>query len=194
MSTRTLSEALAGATRGDGSALLELVDGYLHRRPDGGYGNLMEVYNAVICLDKPTPDVSTLRAQASRFNMASPMFGTTYLTSLFVCAHWPVQAKQEPVPRASGAAPVLVVDTRGDPATPYSWAEALSQQLESAVLLTYEGEGHTAYARSIPCIDEAIEAYLVDGKVPEDGKRCTSETTNTESNIMLNTASGGRQP
>jgi TAP-like protein len=74
--------------------------------------------------------------------------------------------------RGTGAAPILVVGTTGDPATPYAWAEALASQLESGVLLTYEGEGHTAYLRSVPCIDDTIDAYLIEGKVPEDGKRC----------------------
>jgi len=85
--------------------------------------------------------------------------------------------------RGTGAAPILVVGTTGDPATPYAWAEALASQLESGVLLTYEGEGHTAYLRSVPCIDDAIDAYLIEGKVPEDGKRCGGN--GAASSIML---------
>jgi hypothetical protein len=169
---RILSQELSGAARGDGSTIMSLVDSYLDRKSDGTYGNMQEANVAVNCIDAPSPDYMALRAEEMRFKTASPIFGTATLTSLFVCAHWPVQTQKEVTPKAAGAAPILVVGTTGDPATPYRWAEALSMQLESGVLLTYEGEGHTAYSRSVPCIDDAVEGYLVDLKVPEDGKRC----------------------
>ena len=71
-----------------------------------------------------------------------------------------------------GAAPILVVGTTRDPATPYEWAVALADQLESGVLLTRDGDGHTAYHVGSACIDEAVESYLVEGAVPPDGKKC----------------------
>jgi hypothetical protein len=40
------------------------------------------------------------------------------------------------------------------------------------VLLTYEGDGHTAYMRGSECIDKEIENYLVDGIVPEKNIVC----------------------
>jgi TAP-like protein len=73
---------------------------------------------------------------------------------------------------AAGAAPILVVGTTGDLATPYEWAEALAGQMESAVLITHEGSGHTAYRKGSDCIDDAVDDYLIDGTVPEDGLRC----------------------
>ena len=72
----------------------------------------------------------------------------------------------------AGAGPILVVGTTGDPATPYAWSEELASQLGDATLLTYEGEGHTAYGRSGGCIEEQVDAYLLEGTVPEDGLRC----------------------
>ena len=60
----------------------------------------------------------------------------------------------------------------GDPATPYEWSVALAEQLESGVLLTYEGEGHTAYGRSNQCIIDAVDGFLVDGVMPAEGTRC----------------------
>ena len=62
--------------------------------------------------------------------------------------------------------------TTRDPATPYAWSEALADQLESGVLLTYVGDGHTAYSRGNRCIDSAVDGYLLRGVVPSDGKRC----------------------
>jgi hypothetical protein len=49
---------------------------------------------------------------------------------------------------------------------------SLAGELESGHLLTYVGEGHTAYTRSNACIGDAVDAFLVSGTVPADGKRC----------------------
>ena len=43
---------------------------------------------------------------------------------------------------------------------------------EVAVLLTYEGEGHTAYGSSNECIADTVDAYLLQGTVPAEGTRC----------------------
>jgi pimeloyl-ACP methyl ester carboxylesterase len=169
---RTLSTALRAAAGGDGAALLSLTDQYLQRRQDGAYGNIQEANNAVNCLDLPVPAADEVRAQAPRFTAAAPNFGLSTLTGLLVCAHWPVHGTQYPPPTAAGAAPILVIGTTGDPATPYAWAQALAAELESGVLLTYEGEGHTAYGRGVPCIDSAVEAYFINGKVPAKDTRC----------------------
>jgi TAP-like protein len=41
------------------------------------------------------------------------------------------------------------------------------------VLLTYNGDGHTAYGRGSTCIDRAVEDdYLVQGTVPAPGTVC----------------------
>ncbi len=69
-----------------------------------------------------------------------------------------------------------MVGTTRDPATPFVWAERLAEQLESAVLLTYDGDGHTAYGQTgAGCVDAAVDAYLLDGTVPEDGLVCVAD-------------------
>ena len=73
---------------------------------------------------------------------------------------------------ADGAAPIVVVGTTNDPATPYEWSVALADQLSSGVLITRVGEGHTGYNKGNACVDAAVEAYLLQGTVPEDGLRC----------------------
>ena len=74
---------------------------------------------------------------------------------------------------AKGAAPIVVVGTTRDPATPYRWAQSLASQLSSGTLLTYDGDGHTAYGRGSTCIDSAINRYLLRGTPPRTGKRCS---------------------
>lgn len=40
--------------------------------------------------------------------------------------------------------------------------------------MTREGEGHTGYNKGSACVDSAVEAYLLEGTVPQDGLSCTS--------------------
>jgi hypothetical protein len=76
---------------------------------------------------------------------------------------------------AQGAAPIVVVGTKYDPATPYKWAVGLSSQLSSSVLLTYDGDGHTAYMRGSECIDYEVENYLVEGIIPAKNIVCRAK-------------------
>ncbi|MET9759610.1 alpha/beta hydrolase [Streptomyces sp. NPDC006372] len=172
-----LRAALASAMKeNDGSGLLVLSDSYYERDADGRYSNLMFANAAVNCLDLPaafdTPD--EVRRALPAFEKASPVFGEGLAWAALNCAYWPVQATGEPHRiEAKGAAPIVVVGTTRDPATPYRWARSLAGQLSSARLLTYEGDGHTAYGRGSSCIDRTINAYLLRGTPPQDGKRCS---------------------
>ncbi|RVU14920.1 alpha/beta hydrolase [Streptomyces antnestii] len=172
-----LRSALGSAIKDkDGAALLALSDSYYERDSDGTYANLMAANAAVNCLDLPPsftgPD--EVKAALPSFEKASPVFGDGLAWSALNCTYWPVKATGEAHRiEAKGAAPIVVVGTTRDPATPYRWARALAGQLDSGTLLTYDGDGHTAYGRGSDCIDSAINAYLVDGTPPKDGKRCS---------------------
>ncbi|CAL9305327.1 alpha/beta hydrolase [Streptomyces sp. SudanB91_2054] len=172
-----LRESLTSAIKEkDGAGLLVLSDSYYEREADGGYSNLMFANASVNCLDLPaafsTPD--EVREALPEFEKASPVFGEGLAWSSLNCAYWPVEPTGEPHRiEAAGATPIVVVGTTRDPATPYRWAEALAGQLSSGRLLTYEGDGHTAYGRGSACIDSAINTYLLRGTAPEDGTRCS---------------------
>ncbi|MFE2939333.1 alpha/beta hydrolase [Streptomyces sp. NPDC059255] len=171
-----LREALAAAMDGDGAALLALADSYYERESDGTYANLMFANSAVNCLDLPPsfsgPDEVT-KALPS-FEQASSVFGRGLAWAALNCTYWPVKATGTPHRiEAKGAAPIVVVGTTRDPATPYKWARSLAAQLSSGTLLTYEGDGHTAYGRGSDCIDTAINTYLLEGTPPARGKKCS---------------------
>ncbi|MET7452666.1 alpha/beta hydrolase [Streptomyces sp. NPDC005574] len=172
-----LREALTSAMRhNDGAGLLVLSDSYYERDAEGRYTNLMFANAAVNCLDLPpafsTPD--QVRSALPAFEKASPVFGEGLAWASLNCAYWPVRATGEPHRiEAKGAAPIVVVGTTRDPATPYRWARSLARQLSSARLLTYQGDGHTAYGRGSNCIDSAINTYLLHGTPPARGKRCS---------------------
>ncbi|MEV8126818.1 alpha/beta hydrolase [Streptomyces sp. NPDC085944] len=172
-----LRESLTSAIKEkDGAGLLILSDSYYEREADGGYSNLMFANAAVNCLDLPAAFTSPdeVRKALPDFEEASPVFGEGLAWSSLNCAYWPVRPTGEPHRiKAAGATPIVVVGTTRDPATPYPWAEALADQLSSGRLLTYEGDGHTAYGRGSACIDSAINTYLLTGTAPKDGKRCS---------------------
>jgi pimeloyl-ACP methyl ester carboxylesterase len=172
-----LREALTAAMEeNDGAGLLVLSDSYYERDADGGYSNLMFANAAVNCLDLPAafsgPD--EVREALPAFEKASPVFGEGLAWASLNCAYWPVSPSGEPHRiTAAGAEPIIVVGTTRDPATPYRWAKSLAAQLSSARLLTYEGDGHTAYGRGSTCIDSTINAYLLRGTPPTNEKRCS---------------------
>ncbi|WP_405600489.1 alpha/beta hydrolase [Streptomyces sp. NBC_01410] len=171
-----LREALTTAMAGDGAALLSLADSYYERESDGTYANLMYANAAVNCLDSPPAFTTPGAVQAAlpEFEKASPVFGRGFAWASLNCAYWPTPATGAPHRiEAKGAAPIVVVGTTRDPATPYKWAQGLASQLSSGSLLTYEGDGHTAYGRGSDCIDTAINTYLLEGTVPPDNKRCS---------------------
>jgi hypothetical protein len=89
------------------------------------------------------------------------------------CADWPYRTTEQPhTVRAEGSAPILVIGTTGDPATPYKSAVNLANGFANATLLTREGEGHAAFGSGNGCVDAALEAYLVNGTVPAAGTTC----------------------
>ncbi len=170
-----LSAGLRGALNGDGSLLMQLADAYADRNADGSFNsNLLEAFTDISCLDAHySIPYSKVPRQFAAFDKASPVFGRTFAWSLTMCDGFKPRS-DEPVPtiRAAGAAPIVVIGTTRDPATPYPWAVALARQLQSGVLISRAGDGHTGYHHGNPCVDRAVESYLVSGVVPRDGLSC----------------------
>lgn len=170
-----LTQAVADAMNGNPDLMLYLADLNAGRDEDGEYGsNINDAFTAINCLDSSAPsDTETLRSQAEQLDEASPTIGRFLAYGGANCAEWPEKPVDEPAPAsAPGAAPIVVIGTQGDPATPYEWAPALADQLESGVLVSWNGQGHTAYGRAGECIGAAVDGYLIDGEVPEDGLTC----------------------
>ncbi|BDI21534.1 alpha/beta hydrolase [Herbiconiux sp. L3-i23] len=172
-----LSQAFDEIARGSSTTAFLLADSYVDRDSDGTYrSNFFEAFFAINCIDYPVErDPAVLQQQAEAVAAADPLVDDDEVDALgdVVCANWPYQFDGEiGAVSGAGAAPVLVVGTTGDPATPYQWAVALSGQLESGVLVTYEGEGHIAYDSGDPCVTAAVDSYFVDGVVPTDGVTC----------------------
>jgi len=160
----------------DGSQLLWLSDQYFDRASDGTYStNSTEAFIAINCADaRGDADPAAMAAEAKDLKSASPTFWQYFAYGAIGCANWPTPVV-EPLASytAKGAAPIVVIGTTNDPATPYSEAQSLAAMLDSGVLVTYQGEGHTAYLTSgSSCVQDAVDAFLVDGTVPQDGLTC----------------------
>ncbi|MEI2732995.1 MAG: alpha/beta hydrolase [Dermatophilaceae bacterium] len=171
----SLTQALRSAKNGDGSQLMDLAYQYADRTSSGRYtSNIMEVIYAVNCLDKPdTADIPTVEKNAADFAKVAPTWGRMLAWGSVPCGVWPIQTKKVPKKiSAAGSGPIVVVGTTRDPATIYEWSVRLRNQLSNAVLISYDGDGHTAYTRSNACVDKPIDAYYVSGTVPQDGLKC----------------------
>jgi pimeloyl-ACP methyl ester carboxylesterase len=167
-----LASAIAKLATGDPDEVFELADSYAERRPDGTYSNMFDAFAVVGCADSDDkPSLAQIRQLQSQWRAKYPLFGAPQAVGLLTCALWP--GKRDPVPTglAKGAPPIVVVGTTGDPATPYEQTARLAQMLGVGVVLTWQGEGHTAYPET-RCITNAVDNYLVELEVPRMGLTC----------------------
>ncbi len=169
-----LATTLALAKQGDGSLMLAIADPYRGRNPNGSYSNEQDAYTSNTCLDFQAPtDTKVYSTWATELEATAPHFADLFAYSDLPCAFWPVPAERTPTAAsAAGAPPIVVVGSTGDPATPYGWAVALSRELQSGILVTRKGDGHTGYAAS-SCVRRAVDAYLQALTLPKKGLTCT---------------------
>lgn len=170
-----LSTMFAALQQGDVSVAFQLADAYNGRNADGTYSdNSTEAFKAINCLDY-SYDASpqAMAEQRAQLEAAAPVIGTYFAYGDIGCSVWPSQSTHQRGPvTAAGSNTIVVVGTTGDPATPYQWAVSLSKELQNATLITYDGNGHTAYNKSNACVNDAVDAYFVDGTVPAAGLTC----------------------
>ena len=175
-----LARALHDAERGDGSWLLYLADSYNGRRADGTYDNINEVIGVILCDDRedPIPSFAAYSAEYHRDLAKYPFLGGYVGSTVLGCdPRLPRPPAGEAVGdvRVTGAAPILVVGTTRDPATPYAGAEDLTARLAGSRLLTFDSTEHTAYTKN-DCIDTAVDDYLLHGTLPREGTHCRSSS------------------
>ena len=153
----------------DGSAFVASEEQETSSKDDGG-----GAFQAVTCLDYPVEgDKTTWAAQYEQAKREAPVFADSAVGMDLVCSVWGHNGTRKPAQiHARGAAPILVVGTTGDPATPYAWSKSLAEQLDSGQLLTWEGNGHTAYGGDASCVNDAVDAYLISGTMPKKGLTC----------------------
>ena len=161
----------------DGSFLLEWYDLASGRQGGKFKNNSNEARTAINCADYPASSPSVTKKYQEKLKKEAPLFGAgSDGERTDLCSLLPYHPKSNPGPyTAKGSAPIVVIGTRHDPATPYHWAQALHKSLSNSVLLTWEGDGHLAYSRAGSCIESPVDKYLLTGEVPKDGLVCPVE-------------------
>lgn len=160
---------------GDADYAFQLADNYNGRNADGTYrDNQTEAFISINCLDsRGDSSVEAMRAEAEELARLAPVFGPQMAWGGTGCPHWPVLAVRERAPIvAPGSPDILVIGTTNDPATPYEWAVTVAHTLEKGHLITFEGEGHTAYNKGSDCVNSIVDDFLIDGVVPSADPRC----------------------
>ena len=161
----------------DGSFLLGWYDLASGRQGGKFRNNSNEARTAINCADYPASSPSVTKRYQEKLKKEAPLFGAgSGGEETDLCSLLPYHPKSNPGPyTAKGSAPIVVIGTRHDPATPYHWAQALHKSLSNSVLLTWEGDGHLAYSRAGSCIESPVDKYLLTGEVPKDGLVCPVE-------------------
>ncbi|MEU4218856.1 alpha/beta hydrolase [Actinoplanes sp. NPDC026623] len=162
-----------------GSYLRDAAGGVPGRRAPDHADVSEHSYPAAFCNDwaVPVTGYAQLRAHLDRAAERAPqmLFSPATLSSVNTCLGWTrgTDNPQTPLP-AARTGPVLLVNARHDPATPYAWARNVSAQLgPRAFLLTYEGWGHVAYGRG-DCVNAAVDRYLLELRPVTAGASCAA--------------------
>lgn len=170
----SLASGLHALEQGRPGPLLAIYDSYVGRS-GGTYDAEWPAFVAISCADGPNLDRAATEALQARARTAAPRFGAASVGLGYECADWPYPPTRTAVGPVAAAttAPIVVVGTRGDPATPFSWARSLATELGNARLVAFDGTTHTATLNGSPCLDRVITRYLVDGRAPADGTTCS---------------------
>jgi pimeloyl-ACP methyl ester carboxylesterase len=165
--------------KNDADSTLQNADGYNGRSSNGTYDNETDVYTAVTCAESDIGhDGVSLLDGLVQIDKTAPILGRYFAYDDYAvldtaCANWPEPVAKLPTKfNAPGAAPIMVVATTNDPATPYAGGVSLSKQLSSGVLVTHKGEGHTVYAQGDTCVNTTVDDYLIKGTVPRSDPMC----------------------
>ena len=158
--------------QGEGWIFQSLTDMMMGRRDDGTYDGSQDVNYLVNCADDPLrPSQESLFAAVDAVADTFEHFGPGF-RAMGGCGTLPEAVDPLHVAPANLVVPVLVIALEGDPATPMAWARGLTDSIGDAVLITSDGEGHTAFLSNSECVTDVVIAYLVDLVVPEDGWSC----------------------
>ncbi|MFM8554126.1 MAG: alpha/beta hydrolase [Acidimicrobiales bacterium] len=166
-----LEQALADIQQGNGQGILDLYDEYYQRNPDGSYGNELEAFTAISCLDDPGPKtIEETDSYLARFVKVAPRFGE-YFVSGYTCIYWPAKPDPRNAITGEGAGPIVVVGTTGDSATPLASSRKMAETLEDGRLIVVDAQRHTGYGAN-DCVTGAVDQFLVTTKVTFSEKSC----------------------
>jgi pimeloyl-ACP methyl ester carboxylesterase len=175
-----LRTAFLQGQQGYGDTFLDLADQYTGRSSDGTYlSNELDSGAIIDCLDWPnTRSIEKTKADVKDFTDAAPVFGP-YLAYTNIACKYLTPPTKDKLTRTTNkitsikTAPVIVIGTTRDPATPYDWAVGLHKIFKTSTLISLDADGHTGQGRGSACVDDAVDLYLLQGKTPNKNLTCT---------------------
>jgi pimeloyl-ACP methyl ester carboxylesterase len=167
-----LEDALAAAADGDGSGLLALHDSYFQRRADGTYGNQLEAFQVISCMDTDERrSVDDENKVIDELRAIAPRLVPEGSVGSYFCTFLPTAGDPRADITGAGAGPIVVIGTTGDAATPLESTRAMAATLEDGRLVVVEAEQHTGYGVN-RCVVDVVNDYLIDLVPPDDGTEC----------------------
>jgi pimeloyl-ACP methyl ester carboxylesterase len=154
------------------ATLAGLADGTIAGRSAGDLGVVVPAF----CNDwsLPVRDYAEYRAILRRSARVAPdMRYPAQVFALTMCLGWPRPvADPQHVLRVHTRIPLLLLNSRHDPATGLNWASSVERQLgRHGVLVTYDGAGHGSTGLS-DCMKQTADRYLISLTVPRRGTVC----------------------
>jgi pimeloyl-ACP methyl ester carboxylesterase len=166
-----LSDALHDAQQGDGAGLLALWDSYYNRNADGTWSNFLEAFQVIRCMDTTErPTVAEDDATAAEYLDVAPRFAPSTTGSYF-CTFFPPSDDPRIDITGSGAGPIVVIGTTGDPATPLASTRVMASTLEDGRLIVVTADKHTGYGEN-DCVDGTVDRYLLELEIPDAETDC----------------------
>ncbi len=174
-----LRQAFTESAENYGDTFLQLADEYSGRNPDGTFRSNDFDSGAVIdCLDwQERRTIDQYKADAKEFAAKAPVFGPYIAYAGVHCQFLPQPSTQRAPNTLTQikTAPIIVIGTIRDPATPYSWSVGLAKIFTGSRLISLDGDGHTGHGRGSACVDDAVDAYLLTGTLPTSDLSCDLE-------------------
>lgn len=198
-SYESLASALAGALAGNFSAILsdpgvmgadlrpDVCTETEATDPPQSYPFLNEAATGIICGDSQaqagTRDLAWAASTTASIANQSTSIGESWARFALACADWPLAPPYafagpfgSPAPdntTNTPAAPLLILSTRTDHATPLSNAYALSRLHGGSAVVVEEAVGHCALlASASQCVYGIVREYFHTGTVPANGTVC----------------------
>ncbi|MFV0430248.1 MAG: alpha/beta hydrolase [Arachnia sp.] len=168
----SVTDALDEAFGGDGASLLWAADELNGRTMPGGYETGAFAFPATRCVDWVDEGVEGAYRSWEESKPKAKIFAVNNGLDL-ACQLWTADSGPLLKLTGKGAAPILVVGTTGDSATPYEHAVSMADQLESGHLLTFDGAGHGAVTSGNECVSDTVSSYLIGGTLPEEELTCS---------------------
>ncbi|MFE2145506.1 alpha/beta hydrolase [Streptomyces sp. NPDC059456] len=130
-------------------------------------------FASVTCGDTPwNRDVRHWLKESGEATRTHPLVGARELTFASICANWPRSKAPRVEVTGAGLPPVLMLNSKNDPATYYEAAVRAHRGLAGSRLVTVGGGDHGQFQNHNACVDALVEGYLLEGTLPAGDTTC----------------------